>query len=520
MSKLDAAWLHMDSETSLMMMVGVLVLRPGLRYADLATRLQQRLPYYPRFVQCAREGASDASGAHRVDWVTDPDFHIANHLVLEKLPGSSAASQQQALQDRLGSLCMQPLDRQHPLWQFHLVEHYQGGSAVVLRIHHCMAEGMALMAFTQAMVDGTPPPTARPGEVPGPNPMEDWLLQALLQPLTHLAVHSLETAGDAASKALALAGEGAMQSLFLLLHPQEGVNKGVKKALKKGMDGTAELAHAACQILSDLAALAQMPDDSVTRLKGQPGRHKRVAWCAPLPLADIQEVGRALNCSVNDVLLSCVAGAIGEYLRCQGEDLTDMNIPAMVPVNVRPQEQARQPGKQLGLVPLLLPIGLRNPVERVYAVRSRMRVFKGSMETVLTYTLLGAAGLLIQPVQDTVLELFASKFTAILTNVPGPASRPTLCGSTMEECLFWVPQTGSVGLGLSILSYGGAVQFGLMADASLCPRPQQIVDQFEPEFAKLTMLTLMLPWGEGEDEVAGVGAGRGVGLTAESSRCL
>jgi diacylglycerol O-acyltransferase / wax synthase len=83
-----------------------------------------------------------------------------------------------------------------------------------------------------------------------------------------------------------------------------------------------------------------------------------------------------------------------------------------------------------------------------------------------------------------------------MTNVPGPREKLKICGSTIEETLFWVPQSGSVGLGVSILSYGGGVQFGVVSDSTLCPDPQAIIDQFEPEFAKLSMLTLMLPWGD------------------------
>jgi diacylglycerol O-acyltransferase len=84
----------------------------------------------------------------------------------------------------------------------------------------------------------------------------------------------------------------------------------------------------------------------------------------------------------------------------------------------------------------------------------------------------------------------------VMTNLPGPREKLKFCGSTVEENLFWVPQSGTVGLGVSILSYGGGVQFGVVSDSTLCPDPQKIIDQFEPEFAKLAMVTLMLPWGD------------------------
>jgi diacylglycerol O-acyltransferase / wax synthase len=239
-----------------------------------------------------------------------------------------------------------------------------------------------------------------------------------------------------------------------------------------------------------------MPDDSPTRLKGVPGRTKRVAWCPPIPLEEVKAVGKALNCSINDVLLSCVAGALGEYLREQGDSVAGKEIRAMVPVNLRPIEHAYKLGNQFGLAPLVLPIGVENPIERVYEVRTRMRGLKGSMQPLLAFGLLAVAGLLIKPAQDAMLNLFSKKTTAVMTNVPGPREKLKICGSTIEETLFWVPQSGSVGLGVSILSYGGGVQFGVVSDSTLCPNPQAIIDQFEPEFAKLSMLTLMLPWGD------------------------
>jgi diacylglycerol O-acyltransferase / wax synthase len=285
-------------------------------------------------------------------------------------------------------------------------------------------------------------------------------------------------------KALGMAGEGAARSLHMLSDPQ------------KGMADSMDIAKIGMQLVSDLAAFAMMPDDSKTRLKGKPGTTKKVAWCQPIPLEEVKAVGKALGCSINDVLLSCVGGAIGEYLKAQGDDPTGQEIRAMVPVNLRPLDQAYKLGNRFGLAPLVLPIGIDNPVERVYEVRKRMAQMKGSYQPLLAFSLLAVAGLLIKPAQDAMLHMFGKKTTAVMTNVPGPREKLQFCGSTIEENIFWVPQSGDVGMGVSILSYGGGVQFGLITDAGLCPNPQAIIDEFVPEFAKLSMVTLMLPWGE------------------------
>ena len=474
MSKVDTAWLRMDGACNLMMIVGVWVLKPGIRREDLCQRISERLLLYPRFCQRVEHDAAGAS------WVRDADFHIDHHVVTETLARKPKGREQEALQDRLAELAMTPLDMRRPLWQFHLVEDYQGGSAMMVRIHHCIADGIALIAVTQSLVDGGAPPPPAPAashEAGDGHDVQDWIAETFIRPFTGLAV-----------KAIGSAGEGVAGAFDLLAEPQKGV--------EKGMAGGAEVARLAYQLMRDASALALMPDDSPTRLKGTPGNHKRVAWCEPIPLDEVRAVGKALNCSINDVLLSCVAGAIGAYLRAKGDTVKGKEIRAMVPVNLRPLDEAYKLGNRFGLAPVVLPIGLENPIERVYEVRRRMRELKGSLQPLLAFGLLAVAGLLIKPAQDALLNLFSRKTTAVMTNVPGPREKLKFLGSTLEQSLFWVPQSGSVGLGVSILSYGGGVQFGVITDTQLCSDPQNIINGFEPEFAKLSLLTLMLPWNE------------------------
>ena len=121
----------------------------------------------------------------------------------------------------------------------------------------------------------------------------------------------------------------------------------------------------AAQVSRDIAALALMETDTKTSLKGRPGGAKVVAWNEPLPLPDVKAVGRALGCSVNDVLLACATGALRGYLLERGDDLEGAELRAMVPVNLRPPGSSKALGNKFGLVPLLLPVGIDNPVERV-----------------------------------------------------------------------------------------------------------------------------------------------------------
>ena len=492
MSKVDTAWLRMDCDANLMMIVGVWQLQPGVKYEAVCERIENSLLKYDRFKQRVME---DAAGA---TWVKDRNFDLAHHVVRDKLPKAAKATkatkatngagsnQQPALQDRVAELATQRLDPKRPLWQIHLIEDYTGpdgvqGSAMIVRIHHCIADGIALISVTMSLVDGGAPPPERRKKDAAATSAEDWIAQTLLKPFTDLTVRALDAVG-----------EGASRSLGMLEEPKKGLADG----LEKGLHGSVDMAKVLLQVLKDGAALALMPDDSKTRLKGKPGGVKKVAWCEPIALEEVKAVGKALNCSINDVLLSCVAGALGEYLKSQGDDVTGQEIRAMVPVNLRPLDQAYKLGNRFGLVPLVLPIGIENPVERVYEVRRRMATLKGSYQPLLAFSLLAVAGLLIKPAQDALLSLFAKKTTAVMTNVPGPREKLQFCGSTLEQSMFWVPQSGNVGLGVSILSYGGGVQFGVITDSLLCPQPQHIIDEFVPEFAKLSIVTLMLPWSD------------------------
>ena len=466
MSRVDTAWLRMDNDVNLMMIVGIWLVEPALTLEALRERISSKLLKYPRFRQRVEH---DLLGAN---WVEEEDFDIARHVVATRLTRQRGQSDREALQARAGVLATTPLDPAHPLWQFELIEKYDGGSALIARIHHCIGDGIALISVLLSITDGGGDPPRRKRRKVEEDDGSDWLTDAVIKPLT-----------DVAGKAIGIYGSGIAKTMEVLSQPQQ-------------LRGSFDVARSGVQVARDVAAFALMDDDSPTLLKGKPVGTKVVAWNEPLPLDEVKTIGKALNCSINDVLLACAAGAIGDYLREQGDDPAGKEIRAMVPVNLRPLEKAWQLGNRFGLAPLVLPIGIDNPIERVYAVRARMREMKGSYQPLLAFGVLAVAGLLVKPMQDALLNLFAKKSTAVMTNVPGPAVPLKLCGSTLRQMVFWVPASGDLGIGISILSYGGGVQFGMITDERLCPQPQQIIDRFAIEFEKLLLVTLMLPWGD------------------------
>ena len=460
-SAVDTAWLRMDRPQNLMMITGVLLFGERVTLTRLRKVVSERFAVFKRF----RQHPVEMPGMSF--WENDADFDIARHVVRETLPSPAGRAELQALVSRLGTT---PLDPAHPMWQFSLIDRYDGGSAVVIRIHHSYADGIALvrvmLSMTDAARDGPP---AMPF-APRPRKREDGdddVLAQLLAPLSGVLATARKLGSTIVEKGTDMWSDPA-------------------KAVALATQGGA--------FAADVAKLALMPQDSPTRFKGKPGTSKRVSWADPLPLADVKTIGRALGASVNDVLLSCVAGALRGYLADKGDETVDVMLRALVPVNLRPIEKAYKLGNQFGLVFLDLPIGIENPIERLYAVRANMNALKGSFQPVLALGLLAAMGSGPKALQDVLLEALARNASSVMTNVPGPQQPLYLAGAPIKSLMFWVPQSGDIGMGVSIISYDGAVQFGVITDEGLCPDPDRISERFAGEFEKIVLTTLMAPW--------------------------
>jgi WS/DGAT/MGAT family acyltransferase len=465
MSGVDTAWLRMDRPSNLMMIVGIDVFERPVEYARLRAVVSERLLAFDRFRQRVEHDAAGVAW-----WVDDDRFDLACHLRRHRLEGAGTDAD---LQRFAAELAATPLDPERPLWQFHLVDNYRGTNALVVRIHHCIADGIALvrvmLSLTDDAADAPPQGRRRRGRQAfesddGSMLSSPW--KPFLQPLTLGAVRAIEATGTVVTRSMRLAGD-----------PERLV----------------DYAQAGQRVIADAARLALMATDTASCLKGKPGVAKGVAWNEPLPLDDVKVVCRALCASVNDVLLSCVAGALRTYLRGRGEETAGCEIRAMVPVNLRPADEPLELGNRFGLVPLVLPVGMGNPLARLQEVRERMASLKGGYQAVLAYGLLGAVGWAPKLLQDPILDFMASKATAVMTNVPGPREPLSLAGQKLSRMMFWVPQSSDIGLGVSILSYAGGVQFGVIADRRLCPEPQQLIDAFGPEFERLMLIAAMLP---------------------------
>ncbi|NOR19411.1 MAG: wax ester/triacylglycerol synthase family O-acyltransferase, partial [Xanthomonadales bacterium] len=460
-SKVDTAWLRMEQPTNLMMINGVIMLDKQFNYARLLEAIEQRFLTFRRFRQKAVDSSRGAN------WVADEDFDLSLHVRRTALPG---AADQAELEMLVSEMASTPLDHSRPLWQFHVVENYVDGPVLIMRIHHCIADGIALIQVFLSLTDPSPearPSARKPETWKKRRAEESMVFQRLLDParegldfVTHLG-QKLITEGNKILQDPTIAGDYALE---------------------------------ASEIVRELAQSLTLKDDPVTRLKGRLGTRKQVSWAEPLSLAEVKAVSKAFGCTVNDVLITAATGALRQYLVDSGDEPDSLeDIRATVPVNLRPLEHTQELGNHFGLVFLSLPLSIESPLERLYAVNARMNELKSSKQATVTLGFLAALGMGPSAVQKPVLDILSQKATAVLTNVPGPQQPLYLAGSRVKEMMFWVPQNGNIGLGLSILSYDGKVFFGLISDHRLVAKPSDISARFKQEFEKLLYLGMMLP---------------------------
>ena len=467
MSKVDTAWLRMESATNPMMITGVMMFAAPVSTLQLKQVLAERFLAYPRF---SRKAVLGKSGAH---WEDDADFDLDWHVRFTALPG---AADKRELENLVGELASTPLDHSKPLWQFHLVEDYRGGSVAIIRIHHCIGDGLALMQVILSLTDTANIPE-RDAEL-----ARSWLKRDG----NNVWQRMLEPNQAGMGKVLAMGAKA-----------WEKLNEAVEDP-----DVAAGIAREASAISRELAIALTLPDDPPTSLKGPLGVIKRVAWADPLPLDEVKTLGQVLGCTVNDVLLTCATGALRGYLLDQGDAVDGLTIRATVPVNLRPLEHAKKLGNHFGLVFLELPVGEANPLRRLERVAASMRELKRSRQAAVTLGLLAALGMGPQMLQAPALELFSRKATAVATNVPGPQQPLYVAGVEVRELMFWVPQSGSIGVGISILSYNNRVHFGLIGDAKRVRDPDAVVRRFAAEFEKLLLITLQEDWDADIDAAA------------------
>lgn len=424
LSIVDNAWLHMEIPTNLMMVGSLVFFDAPLDRDQLLTTLRSRLLNHPRFVQ-----RIEALPIGPPRWVADKMFNLNAHVHSVALPAPGGDAELRTL---VGDLMSSPLDMSRPLWDAHLIENYEDGAVMLTRIHHCIADGSALvnvlLGLTATTADGSlhaphkPPPSSN---------------------------------GGAGFHLPSLDPGHAIQGLVEL-----------------GADAYT------------LARLTALSPDTSTPLRGDLVRAKQVAWTAPFRLDSLRTLRQTSGCTVNDILVTAVTGALRTYIRQFNAQVPE-HIRALVPVDMRPSSSDGTAGNQFGLVFLDMPVGLARRRDRLAAVHERMDAARHSPQPSVTFEVIGALGLVPQAIRRLVVRFFGSKATAVVTNVRGPEQELYLAGRKLRHMTFFVPQSAMLGVGISIMTYAGEIQMGVIADAGLVPDPTAITHDITEELRAL-----------------------------------
>lgn len=463
-SNVDLAWLRMDSPNNRMVITGFMTLESALPREKLESIITGSLLRFDRFRQKLVFSEKHPL-QNRPYWEEDEHFDIKNHVETVRLLPPYAEVE---LQDFISALMSVPLDIERPLWKIYLIERYQHGSALVARMHHAIADGIALMHVLLSMASEDP---HAPLPVPAQRPSgEVNILSEAPRDAPGIIDRSVELAADLAGK----------------------VSNEVIRALTESgyARQQAKLARRAAMAFARLAL--RLPDPP-TIFKSTPGFSKRAAWSAPLALDQVKTTGKALDSTINDILLASVAGALGRYIRRRGRSAEDLNIRGLIPVNLRPLDEAADLGNRFGMVFLSLPLGLEDPLERLQELKRRMDALKSTPEAAVALGILGLFGAVPEKVQDMAVQIFDLKGTAVMTNVPGPRQQLYLAGAPIGTVMAWVPQSGRISLGVSIVSYHGKVWLGVATDQALVPDPEVIVRMFLEEFERFADLSARQP---------------------------
>ena len=489
----DALWLQMDRPTNVMV-ADVAVWTAGpLDFGRLQTALQERLAErYPVFRSRA---VSDGRGGWC--WEPDPDFDITNHVSAATL---SDPDDPRCLQALVAAHRTEMLARNRPLWQVIVVERYRGGSAILLRSHHALADGMRMVQLAMSLFDAAP----EGGAILGPAVAQ---YGAQNKPARVPLVRRLRTVAIEASTA----ARTARRTLARL--PARSVARLCRFALWNPLGALHTVAYAMRRVVSTArralpaggtltAVLAAAPGDAdtvrkfvlgtrndVTIWTGPASGSKGVAWSPPLSLSAVKAVAKAHGCTVNDVLVATVASALHDYLKSQ--EARCPSVAFMVPVNLKPLDLSLPEtlGNEFALVQLELPTDESDPVAVLATTRRRMNRIKNGNEAAVAFRLQEAIAGLSRTLYEASVELFTNRTLGVLTNVPGPPIPVYLAGAMVEGIAGWAPVSGNQPMSFSICSYNGDVVVGIACDTELVPGYESIVDGFAVAFDRLVHRT-------------------------------
>lgn len=452
MTSLDASFLYLERPNALLHVAGLYAFDERLDFDAFVDDVERRLPLIPRYVQ--RVEMVPFNLGHPT-WEQDERFDIRNHVRRHELaPGAD----DRALAALCAKLFAEPLHRSRPLWEMHFIDGYGSGCAVFAKTHHCMIDGASGMQLIDVLMDPTPKPrpldnAALPIPSPPPSPFARTL-------------------------------EGLVSAMREQMHAGEKLWKTLRDPGSIIEDGRQTIEAAAVAGRNFLEGAPSTP------FNGPLGIGRSMAW-TPLSLNEVKAIRNRLGGTVNDVVLTVIAGGIRNYLRDLRFHFSDVELKVAVPVNVRAEHEKADLGNRVSLMMGQLPISVIDPVERLRCVAASMDLLKESGQSVQMERLLGLTEVIPPALQAPLAQLQPSRLpvNTVCTNVPGPRVLRYVLGKQVRFMVPMVPLGAGIGLAFAIMSYSDQLTIGIAADAELVPDPWKVADGLNESYEELWAAT-------------------------------
>lgn len=432
----DSVFLNLERDGMPLNVAGVSILEGDIPFEDYLRFVESRLPLIPRYLKRVTAPPFDLG---LPSWDDDPNFDIRNHL-REVTLGHGSDAELKAL---AGEILSKVMNRQHPLWDMTLVRRLKGNrTALIVRMHHSLADGIAGVGLMGVLMDASPVAPCPPEQkVPLPVPPRN-------------AISSLVYAMASSSSDFV---DRILSTWVDILNITE----------RAVADGGTSVAGEFFRLLPELAAPTERLFFNVIYRGPQ-----KFAW-TEIPLTAVKAIRHACGTSVNDVLLALITATVRRYSELHGDRVKRRLLRIMVPVNQRGNDNPSELGNRISLVPVTIPLDIRDPKKLLAAVHRRMEFLKHAHAAELVTLAGGLIGIIPSPMQafagPMISHLPITPFNMVCTNVPGPQFPLYVLGHKMLHWYPYVPVGGELAINCAMLSYNGMVYFGFSGDAQVAP---------------------------------------------------
>lgn len=456
LSATDAAFIYLERPEIPLAIAGVFLFDGPVPFEDFVAHVDSRLDLLPRYRQVV---VPPPFNLGYPTWEEFPSFNILDHIRREILP---SPGDEQQLEELAGRILSQVMDRNKPLWAIHVIEGLSGNrGAMIVRVHHALADGIAGAAILKILFDSSPDAAAA---IPKPR-----VSHPPAAPAEHSIVEALGSAIHNSLKSI-VAAEATLLDLgqALLTEPMQSGLEGLLTLLPEWGKATERLPfNRPC------------------------GGARKFCW-TEIDFAEVNAVRDRLGGTVNEVILTVVTDAVSRYTKLHGQAVKDKFARIVCPVNIRPDgEQGSSLGNQITFLPVVLPLGIKKPAELLRAVIDRMHIMKNVRAAELISIMAAWIASMPPPMQAMFWEgiplipLPVPLLNMICTNVPGSPTPMYALGRRMIASYPQVPTGYELGIGVAVTSYAGKLFFGLIADAEAAPDVTRMRDFIRSSFGDL-----------------------------------